>query len=1089
MQDINIFRKIAPPALSSTVLHRAHLVSTLREAIVSEGQSNTSRSANKLVLLCAPVGYGKTTLLADFAASVLIPCCWYFLEHTDTDYAVFLRTLLASLCHAFPQLRDPLEAVFTDLFTKDALSSASIYQPAIDALCSTLAAEVSERFAIFLCNYEEINESETLSDLINYFLKKLPSQAVLVIESRATPDLDFASLLVHDKMFGLNSDALRFSAQEISELARNHGLTPLTPADAEQLVTSFDGWIAGILLGTHLGTLRYLPAAQTRKSLFNYVANEVFQRDPAIYRFLQPSSILQHMEAEICNSLLEITDSAELLDHLEQQGLFVSSSASAIRTIYTCHPIIRELLIGQFRQQEPERFSALQRQAAKLWYARQNYDQAMYHAFEAHAYDIAAQVILDSYKQFLRQGQLDTLSHWLHALPLSMREKFPRLLLIEASISVTRGQYASTLPLLDKISALIASSSENDNPAQTLLLQAETHIMRAWVLCQAGDYAQAQALCQQALKQLPDQEIELRAAASMRIGICANLQGDFPSSILHLQEALLYWDNQPPAHQAADIHGVLVITYRMIGNFALAEYHLARSLNYCEQLHDTQGKIENLIRQGIIYTNQGAYTEAETILQEALTLSRESATTRHGEAYALSNLGSLYLEQGRYAQALASCEGCLALAHHWEDRSLINVTLSVMSLAHLLMGDSVSALLFAKKIEIQAGSEKTVGYELAGRELAYGLIFFYQQRYDEAYACLAEIEKVLRRTGLKRELVQACLRLAACQMAREQDTAAMLLLEEVAFLLGNDSHYKQLVLVELRWLPTLLQVVKSLPQLARLRELLSLEAEFQEHTRDLQVAVSPVLSALPGLTIQAFGEPAVLFDNHPIEHWRMARAMELFFFLLDANRPLSRERIITELWPDFDEQTNQTFHSTLHSLRRLFGTSSLVFQAGGYCLNLTERYGENIWYDVQAFQTCYIQARKALSRADDTTARAALLQMLELYRGDYGQPFYSDWCTARRDELHAAYLDAHRHLAQIAWREKNLEKCTEHWQHMLRIDNCLEEAHLGLMQCYARQGKRSLALRQYRDCQETLRRELDIEPEPAIQQLYQLLTN
>ena len=429
-------RQIAPPMLPSTVLHRTTLVATLREVILNDGPYAPSRPVKKLVLLCAPAGYGKTTLLADFAASAPLPCCWYFLEHTDTDPVLFLRTLLTSLCVAFPQLDKTLAAFFTNLFARDTAEPSATHRIAIDMLCDTIRAEVPERFALFLCNYEHINESETLTDLINYLLSKLPTQMVLVVESRALPQLEIAQLIVRDEMFALNSYTLRFSAQEIAELARIHGLTSLTMDDAEHLATSFDGWIAGILLGTHLGDLRFLPSNQVRESrsersflwenaasarqrrnLFAYVAHEIFQHDQSLYRFLLPSSILQVMEPELCNALLNTTEATQWLAHAEQRGLFVSSYQEANQLIYTCHPVIRDLLTTHLRQCEPERFLTLHNKAAELWHARLNYDQAMYHAIEARAYDRAAQCIAESSKPFMQQGRLETLTHWLQALP------------------------------------------------------------------------------------------------------------------------------------------------------------------------------------------------------------------------------------------------------------------------------------------------------------------------------------------------------------------------------------------------------------------------------------------------------------------------------------------------------------------------------------------------------------------------------------------------------------------------------------------------------------------------------------------------
>jgi DNA-binding SARP family transcriptional activator len=216
--------------------------------------------------------------------------------------------------------------------------------------------------------------------------------------------------------------------------------------------------------------------------------------------------------------------------------------------------------------------------------------------------------------------------------------------------------------------------------------------------------------------------------------------------------------------------------------------------------------------------------------------------------------------------------------------------------------------------------------------------------------------------------------------------------------------------------------------------------------------------------------------------------MELFFFLLDCDQPTSKESILTALWPDYDEQTNQTFHSTLHHLRKLLGERCIVFGAGGYRVNLAACYGEQVFYDVKAFQADRLEAEQALSRQDETKAKESLLKMVALYRGDYGRPFYNNWCTHRRDELRAAYLEAHRQLAEIAWNAEAWDESAEYWRHLLLLDNCLEEAYYGLMRCYLRQGKRGAALRQYQSCQKILQQELGILPGPALQHLYKRLT-
>jgi two-component SAPR family response regulator len=239
------------------------------------------------------------------------------------------------------------------------------------------------------------------------------------------------------------------------------------------------------------------------------------------------------------------------------------------------------------------------------------------------------------------------------------------------------------------------------------------------------------------------------------------------------------------------------------------------------------------------------------------------------------------------------------------------------------------------------------------------------------------------------------------------------------------------------------------------------------------------------LTIQALGEPIVYLHQGPITRWRMARAMELFFYLLDCGRPLGKDTIISALWTEVDKQTTRTFYSTIYYLRQVLGgESAIVANSGTYALRLDMLYGEEVWYDVATFEGFQMRAKQALNEGRDEEAKVSYLAMVDLYRGDYVQPFYSDWCRTRRDELRSAYLDAHHQLALLAWRAEQFDESIVHWQHMLAFDNWLEQAHYGLMRCYAHQGKRGLALRQYELCKDVLKQEFGTVPGASIQNLY-----
>jgi len=1102
VNDISLLKKIMCPTLPAILLHRQTLVASLQEAMGSKPHQGSPAALYKLILCCAPAGYGKTTLLADSVYSTSLPCCWYFLESVDTDPTVFLNTLLASIRSVFPQFGVGLDSAFRNLLSDDSVSAVNRYHTTLDILCEALATEISERFALLLSNYEAIDESDILTELVNFLLKKLPPQATLIIESRVIPRISFTPFVIHDEMCGLDRENLRFSAQEIAELARLQGLPPLADTEAEHLATSFDGWIAGILLGTRLGDVRFRQltlgtsqnkparmlqgkslAEYQRNMLFTYVVDDVLKQDIATYTFLQNISILQHIDPAMCDALLGSTDASERLAHLERQGIFLTMHENDSSVTYTCHPVIRDLLSEQLRSQQPERFLELHRQAAALWHANHNDEQAIYHALAIKTYDVAASFILDASEFFLQQGRRETLIRWLDEIPSTVQERSPQLLLLQATLDLRHGLCASALLLLDKAEALVAYSTE----AETKVLRSRIIILRSKALFQVGEYAQAEMLCKQVLQYIPMQEHALRAAAEMRWGICANLQGQFTTGITHLQRALNIWANQPPLSQAMEIHRALANTYYWVGNFLLAQYHLTQMLDICEQLQDVLEKGNALILQGLIAQDQGLAAEAEALFLQVLQFAHTIPHAQRNEAYALANLGSLAVEQGQYVQALTYIERGLTLARTFGNRSLINDALVSQALSYLFLGDPTSALLTAESIEVPESRKNTVGYELVGRDLTFGLIFLFQKRYAEAEARFTTIETALRTKDLKRGCFQVKLRLAACRLAQERIEEAVSLLEEVASLLAAHQNYAHLVRLELQRLPALLPVIQKYSQLAILRAQLGL-GNLPHAQSELEAPHTPSDTHTVRLVIHAFGEPGVLLDEQPIKHWRMALAKELFFFLLDSDHPVSKETILTALWPEYDERTSKIFHDTIYQLRKLLGEACFVFSSTGYRLNLAACYGEQVRYDVQEFQQHCIDAEQALTRGNEALAKEAFLKMVQLYRGDYGRSFYNDWCTFRRDKLRTVYLEARRQLAQIAWRAEAWNESAEHYRQMLRLDDCLEEAHYGLMRCYVRQRKRGAALRQYRVCQKVLQEELDVSPGPAIQNLYEHLT-
>ncbi len=1110
-------RKVTAPSLPFTIVHRETLVQRLTDAIIGTASSSLKGSFRyKFILLEAPAGYGKTTLLAEFAQQSSISCCWYFLDHSDAEPLTFLRTLLFSLRQSFPTFGTQLALMLCE--ATQPIESSYFYR-FLDALAEALAKEIPQCFALLLCNYQEVSAYPEVTSLLEYLLNHLPEQVVLVLESREIPELDFASLLAKRAMLGLGRDLLCFSPQEICLLAQAQKSRVPSINEAEQLAKVFDGWITGLLLGTHLGDVQFLQSAWDTslacakqgvqihtQTLFSYMANEIFKYHQQMYTFLQRAAVVREMTPLLCSDLLGITriEAEKCLQYLERHGLFVTHREKGEQLVYTCHSVLRDLLCEELQQSNPERFVQLHQRAAELFYISQHYEQAIYHALEANLDELAIQLIIGSSRQMMEQGHVETLQQWIAFFPKATVARHPRLLLIQTNAFLLKGDLRIAQPLLEQLVSLLNSPSQEPSISEELpLLREELALVRALALIQQGEYSQAQCLCQQMLMHLSADEVTLRTQAHLYFGFSAQFLGDLTTRITHSQKVLQLWGHHIVSYLTADGHDSLAEAYSMLGHFALAEHHSSRATAYWEQLQNIPGMVHHLITRAHIKWDQGRFDEAEHLLQQALTLSSSPVYLHRWQGYTLVNLGEFYRDQGLYSRSLAPAEEGLALARQLGDLYLLNYALMTLALIYLYMGDTITACLLLAETHLIETSETSPGsYQHVLRDLTLGTIWLYQRRSVEACVLLNSTEAAFNMMGIKCEQLKTLVRLAACHLEQKQPIKAFERLGVVEQILTAVEAYKQRVCTEIQMFPSLKHAIEQRPEGARLRALLHWEASTRKPVcwkgeSDIASSMGKLPSVVvmaqrnvPHIKLLALGEPKVLLNEQPVTHWRMARARELCFYLLASHQPLRKEQILGALWGKADERTCRTFYSTIHYLRKaLGGESTITFRAGVYMLNLALVYGEGgVWFDVASFEEHYTLGKQALAENAIETAKAAFDTMMKLYQGDYVQPFRSDWCTLRREELQHLYLDAHHQLAHLAWRNNNLEESVTHWQQILAVDVSREEAHYGLMRCYIRQGKRGMALQQYQCCTEALQQGWGIVPGAAIQNFYRQLT-
>lgn len=258
------------------------------------------------------------------------------------------------------------------------------------------------------------------------------------------------------------------------------------------------------------------------------------------------------------------------------------------------------------------------------------------------------------------------------------------------------------------------------------------------------------------------------------------------------------------------------------------------------------------------------------------------------------------------------------------------------------------------------------------------------------------------------------------------------------------------------------------------------------------------------LRIYCLGSFRVWDNGRFVESWPSLRGQAILRFLAAHRQsPVSRDVLMETFWPSVDaEAARRNLHQAVYSLRLAFrrepctadksvsekdkscGTAPVLFENGHYCLNPAFK----VWMDWEEFEDRIKNGRRLKAAGSRVEAALEFSFALELYRGDFlEEATFEDWVAPRRTSLRNLFLEAAGWLSSYFFEQKEYSAALAVCERMLQLDPCNEQGHFRLMECYAQQGQRSAAIRQYHLCRQALRDELGVSPSTEMQALFQEL--
>ncbi len=240
------------------------------------------------------------------------------------------------------------------------------------------------------------------------------------------------------------------------------------------------------------------------------------------------------------------------------------------------------------------------------------------------------------------------------------------------------------------------------------------------------------------------------------------------------------------------------------------------------------------------------------------------------------------------------------------------------------------------------------------------------------------------------------------------------------------------------------------------------------------------------LEIHALGKCSVLYEGVPLGFPASKARDLLILLLLRPGEFQERDRLAEQLWPAArSTQARHTLSTTLWRLRCSLpradsaGERFLVAGRGGISFNARSAYR----FDVEEFTRLAARGLEGSTPLDAKRHRA-LQEALGLYRGDFMEGCYDEWCLVERERLQLLLIRVLKRLQRQARLDRAFDQAVAYGRQLLALDPLQEDVHRELMRCYAEAGQRSQALVQFQRCRETLRQQLGIEPMPETWRLY-----
>jgi LuxR family transcriptional regulator, maltose regulon positive regulatory protein len=779
--------KITLPIIHGNIIHRTGLIKKLENGI---------NNCPQITLVSAPPGYGKTTLIADWLNNHNIKNIWFTLDKLDNDPIRFF--LYISEC--FKKIKPDSGFSAESMRGIPQMPSSDYFGSILIQLFSSLDTE-----AAFILEDYHVITNDFVHEFIVFLLNNMPENLNVIIITREDPPFPLSRMRIKKRLTEIRSRDLQFDYKETKEYLNNSLEVELKDNVIAVLKDKIEGWAAGLQL--FLLSFQNLPVKSissfikefdgTDRYIIDYLFEEALNDiSNDIIDFLSSTAVFDAFCADLCNFIMNRSDSEEIIQKIKKENLFITSMDNQNKW-FRYHSLFANCIKVQFKKNDYRDIY----NKASLWFEKNGLiAESVKYSILAENTEKSINLIKKEISNVFEKGEYISLLYWLDSIPENILEKNYELYVYKLWSLFLSGNIRELKKHLDKASGDIINNSDD-------IIKGRFISLKAWFL-DIKTVRPSGKLAEQALRLLKQEDSYFRILTYLPLSYSQFRRGKLKLSADMLKKAFrLSFDKGNDFISAIILHNLLFILNEM-GLRNEAEQLGLNILNRFTERYDEDIPLAGLlyVPLAILYYESNRLTEAKEYALKGIELCRNL------------NLNYILVENAEYTLisihlALGSREkaGRILKNMEFEQRNTtFTQTSEIVELLEVEIAlksgnlNKVNDWILLKKIDSKIKNMKTCRKEY----IIFVRFLIYQKKYEEAEDYLIILSDLAEKEQRIKTLIVINILLAFIKLEKELEKEGMEYLKN-ALALSGGNNYIRVFLDEGKWITDRISRLKN----------------------------------------------------------------------------------------------------------------------------------------------------------------------------------------------------------------------------------------------------------------------------------------